>query len=299
MRQILHQNIDTAQSNVRPHASDDADCKAVEASRHDGFNEVEGVMNRTKGPDDITNVPPQVDMMKDTRDTNARCRPVQRMSDVWTENNHHDREKRGEQPHVRPQSPCDQGIAQDYEDANTHTPSPMKIEVQSGATGGVEQASDDIDDDMQPRGVLPVSEWCVDVDMRKLEEEVVPLPTKRKWKKVRRVVAGAIDVSKRVQGIPGWQGLQGWPEESYAKPSAHPHLPPDSSISSRKHQPLNLHVQHDQHSMNDSEPDTFSSFTLIDRQPPLPPEDMMSVDGFGRTARGPRGKLRLSMMRLC
>ena len=127
------------------------------------------------------------------------------------------------------------------------------------------------------------------------------VPKRRRWKKVRRVVAGS---DNRNQG-PG--------DKVYARRSPHPPRPPlpvpaepsipsiplIPSIPSRQHQPLKVH---DQDLMNDSHSPSpngiVNSFTLNPTQNPSPSQSRrlsdskMSVDGVGRTARGPRGKLR-------
>lgn len=278
VHQILLKNSYVAESNIGRPVDKESDCKALETSRNDEIGEVDGVMKRTKAPDDTTNVSPPSDMATITRGVGGRHGPVKGRNNILKDKDRNSREQRAERLEGGLQSQCDQRPAPDYE---THTETRVKSEdVRAGVDGRAGQASEKIQHGIEGRSVLPMSERStVSVDKGELVEKGM-VRKKRKWK-VRRVIAG---IDNRNQG----------PEDrAYANHSLHPPLRPESTISSGLQPALN-EDDGDQYHMNDLSNDVLNSFIHYRRLP----EVKMSVDGPGRTARVPRGKATIGLSRL-
>lgn len=267
-----------------------SDRKGPEASRNDGINEVDGVKKQTKASDDIINVPPQSEMVTVTRGVSDRYRQVKGVNDILRDKDRNSRKQRGDPLGVGQQSQCAERPAQDYEDHKTYPQTPVKPDLRAGVDGRAGQACESVKHGLQQRSMVAMSERSAGETGHGEEGEVVEngfVPKRRRWKKVRRVVAGSDNRN------------QGPTDRVYARPSPHPPLPAESSIPSSQHQTLKVDDQ-DQDLMNDRENGILNSLTLNPTQNPNQSQSQsrrlsdfkMSVDGVGRTARGPRGKLR-------
>ncbi|MCJ1427705.1 hypothetical protein MMC29_005610 [Sticta canariensis] len=306
VREILLKNSQTAQSNIGACVDEGSDRKGLKASRNDGINEVDGVKKYTQASDDIVNVPLQSEMViitRGVRGVSDRYRQVKGVNDILKDKERNSREQRGDSLGVGQQSQCAERPAQGYKDHKTDTPTPVKPELGAGVDGVAGQASESVKHGLQQRSMVAMRSRCAGEMGDGEEGEVVGngiVPTRRRWKKVRRVVAGSDNRNQRPE------------DKVYARRSPHPPLPvrvpipvpvpaePSiPSIPSRQHQPLKVHdpdVMNDSHSQSPNR--ILHSFhlnpTSNPRQNPSQSrrlsDSKMSLDGVGRTARGPRGR---------
>ena len=288
----LPKSTNTAQSSIERVEDDGSDGKGPKSGRNHGIDELEGAQRQTEAADDISDASPQSNMVTISRGAHGSHGEVNGKNEALKFRDGNRTVHGGERLQVGWQFQSILRSAQDSEDRHSQCQTQVKTEVRAGVKGGARQASDIVQRGRgrghgHGHGMHPRERSGGNVE----EEEAVEEGngTKgRRWKKVKRVVAG---MDSRNQG----------PDPSpYANLSLPPpRLLPYSSILTRQHQPLNVHKAHEVHEAheawhaNEVEDYRLNPFTWnknnINRRLPAP-DVAMSLDGHGRTARGPRGK---------
>lgn len=273
---ILPKSTNTAQSSIERVEDDGSDGKGPKSGRNHGIDELEGVQKQTKAADDISQASPPSNMVTVSRGAHGWHGEVKGKNEALKIRDGNRRVQGGERLQVGWQFQRILRSAQDSEERHTQCQTQVKTDVRAGVKGGAKQASDIV---QRGRGRGRGHEEAVEEGND---------AKGRRWKKVKRVVAGMDSRN---------QGPDPRPYANLSLPP--PRLLPCSSILTRQHQPLNVHEAHEVHEAHDEwhanevEDYRLNSFSLnnnnINRRLPAP-DVAMSLDGHGRTARGPRGK---------